>query len=87
MILTPVFAPDAKSQWLELDVELQEILLDEMEKLAAHPPAGSQSTHAGDFLIARGSERHYVFFQFVLDARGKRLIVTGVHHHVAPAAN
>ena len=38
MILTPVFAPDAKSQWLELDIDLQERLLDVMERLATAPP-------------------------------------------------
>jgi|SRR6185437_8662761 len=80
MILTPVFAPDAKSQWLELDIDLQEALLDEMENLAAHPPSSIRILHNHDFVITRGSERHYVFFQFVLDWKAQRLNVTGVQH-------
>lgn len=32
------FAPDAKSQWRDLEIEVQEVVLDEMERLAANPP-------------------------------------------------
>ena len=46
MSFTPGFAPDAKSQWLELDFELQELVLDEMEKLAA--PLLRQSGNGAD---------------------------------------
>jgi hypothetical protein len=82
MILTPAFAPDAQSQWLELDIDLQERLLDEMESLAAAPPADSNVSHMRDFVVQRQSERCYVFFQFVVDPRTATLTVTGVQHVV-----
>lgn len=82
MNLTPVFAPDAKSQWRELDVELQEMVLDEMEKLAAQPQFSLRPTLTADFVITRQSERHFVFLQYIVERRARRLVVTGVHHFV-----
>ena len=82
MILTPVFAPDARSQWLKLDIDLQERLLDEMEMLAAAPPIDSHVSHMRDFVVQRQSERCYIFFQSVVDPRNATLTVTGVQHVV-----
>ena len=34
MSFTPGFAPDAQSEWHDLDFELQELVLDELDRLA-----------------------------------------------------
>ena len=39
MSYVPVFAPDAYTDWRELTTEFQEIVLDEIEGLAAKPPS------------------------------------------------
>jgi len=37
MSLTPGFAPDAASRWRELETPIQELVLDELDRLVLHP--------------------------------------------------
>jgi hypothetical protein len=55
------FAPDTELQWRELDLELQELILDEMENLAANPPSASKYYAYRDFVHDAGGMRHDVF--------------------------
>jgi len=78
MSFTPDFVPDAKSQWRELDVELQEIVLDELEKLASNPPPDVGGLIEHDFAHDRGGIRHYIFLRMVIDRRARTLRVIGI---------
>jgi len=56
MSFTPDFVPDAKSQWQELDFELQELVLDEMERLAFSTPPGAGGVIEHDFAEDRAGD-------------------------------
>src|SRR5438045_8962961 len=77
MSFVPGFAPDALSQWRELDFELQELVLDELERLAADPPAAG-SADVVDVVREVAGLRHYVFVRFAVDRARQRLIIVGV---------
>jgi hypothetical protein len=67
MSFTPGFAPDAKSQWHELDFEFQELVLDELDKLAANLPIAVRGVIEHDFVHRREDERHYIFLRLTVD--------------------
>ena len=77
MSLTPAFAPDAKSQWRELDIELQELVLDELENVARHPPK-TQGEVRRDAFRESSNQKHYLFIRFVVDRSTVTLV--GIHH-------
>lgn len=56
MSYVPEFAPDAQSQWRELEVELQEVVLDELEILLANPPPPPKDSfyHDARYLNEKG---------------------------------
>ena len=74
----PRFAPDAKSQWRELPVELQELVLDDLERLSDMPPATSVIFH--DVSQEIGQIRHYVFLRSIVDQARHTITVIGVKH-------
>jgi hypothetical protein len=79
------FAPDAQSEWRELDVGLQELVLDELDALASHPPAkpsGVVLLH--DLVHDAPGVRHYVFLRFILAHSAEMLTVIGVVHYARP---
>lgn len=79
------FAPDARSQWRELDLGLQELVLDELDALTAHPPAkpsGVVLLH--DLAHDVPGLRHYVFLRFMLAHATEVLTVIGVVHYARP---
>jgi mRNA-degrading endonuclease RelE of RelBE toxin-antitoxin system len=78
----PAFAPDAKSQWQELDPELQELVLDELEEIAAFPPMNDNEVIRRDTVYQDPSARHYLFMRFVVDHKSVTLV--GVYHHTSP---
>ena len=82
MSFTPGFAPDAKSQWVALDFEFQELVLDELERLALNPPA--QGEHIFDLIHESQSRRHYVFLRVWVDHMRRKVTAVGVGH-VGPA--
>ncbi len=83
MSFTPRFAPDAESQWHELDFELQELVLDEMERLAANPPRTIRGFARHDFMLDRPGERHYVFLRLAIDRVRQIMRVIGLYHHIS----
>jgi hypothetical protein len=82
MSYVPGFAPDAKADWRELDTELQERVLDEMERLAVDPPSAPGAVFLTDFVLDSGNARHYVWMRYVLDRAAGTLTVTGIAHHL-----
>ena len=82
MSLTPAFAPDAFSQWRALDIEFQEAVLDEVERLCLSPPEASE--HVSDVVIDRGAVRHFLFVHVVTDASRRILTTVGVGYCVRP---
>jgi len=73
-------APDARSQWRELEVELQELVLDELDRRAAEVlPPGPVLV---DFTHQRAGVKHYVFLSMLV-GRGV-LTVLGVSHFARP---
>lgn len=58
MSFVPAFAPDAQSQWRDLDIQLQELVLDEMETLASNPPAPPTSMAYRDVCHQTQHARH-----------------------------
>ena len=79
------FAPDARSEWGELEVGLQELVLDELDALAARPPAkpsGAVLLH--DLTHDAPGVRHYVFLRYILAHSTQVLTVIGVVHYARP---
>ena len=77
------FAPDASSQWRELEVTLQELALDELERTAAAGPQ-SRGSFVRDFTHSQGGFLHYVFLRVAWNEAADTLVVLGVAHYVRP---
>ena len=80
MSFVPEFAPDTKSQWRDLDSLVQELVLDDLESLAAHPPGPRIVTLRPDFIHDVGDVRHHVFLRCVVDHPNRRITVVGLVH-------
>jgi hypothetical protein len=57
----PEFAPDAQSQWRELDPVVQELVLDELERLVVNAPSRPRREFYHDFLHEDPNAYHYIF--------------------------
>ncbi len=84
MSYTPVFAPDAQSQWRALDIRFQELALDEVERLCDSHPAGPE--HVSDVVLEEGRVRHFVFVHVTLDPGRRLLTVVGIGYCTRPTA-
>ena len=84
MSFTPEFAPDARLQWSALEFDFQEIVLDELERLALRPPIEGQ--HIVEAISESSALRHYVFLRVWIDHKRSKVTVLGVGHvtHSAP---
>ena len=85
MSFVPGFAPDALAQWRALEFELQELVLDEVERLALNPPADA-SEQIIDLVHQTPTVRHYLFVHLLIDRSHRRVIVVGVGHHARSAS-
>jgi hypothetical protein len=74
------FAPDARSQWEELDFLIQELVRDKVEELLHNPPAVTETypdiAHEGE------DGWHYVFLSVNIDHAGGRMTIAGVNHFI-----
>jgi hypothetical protein len=73
--------PDARGQWLALDVENQEAVFD----LIDHLTGGTETlpvnkVFARDVVLERGEERHYLFLTLRIEPFTRTLTVLGVSH-------
>jgi DNA-binding response OmpR family regulator len=84
MSFGPEFAPDAKSQWLELDPVLQELVLDEIERLIQRPSALPRREFYHDLVHEDQNGKHNIFLRIHVDRTRKKLTVAGVVHHLQP---
>jgi hypothetical protein len=84
MSFVPGFAPDAQSQWRELDTELQELVLDEMERLVANPPRSSAPVVYSDLFHATKQARHYIFLRSTVDHLRRKVTIIGIVHVEKP---
>jgi hypothetical protein len=75
------FAPDARTQWQELDLWLQELALDDADAMASAPPPTSEVVYR-DMLHTKGNERHYLFLRFTVDHDKKQVTLIGLAHLV-----
>ena len=79
------FAPDAYSQWRELEPHLQELALDEADRTADNPPPPPVQEIVRD-VVRRGAVLDdYIFVRLVIDRKRQAVIVTGVIHVPRPA--
>jgi uncharacterized iron-regulated protein len=78
MSYVPAFAPDANAQWRDLPFELQELVLDDLERLAENPPQTTVIFH--DVFLEIGQIRHYVFLRSIVDHPRRMVTVIGVKH-------
>lgn len=77
------FTPDARTQWGELEVGVQEFVLDELDRLAAVKPW--QMKRAGDAVhdlaFDVGTVCHYVFLHLHVNSPARVITILGVGHH------
>jgi hypothetical protein len=78
-------APDAKSQWRELPVDIQELVLDNLDHLCDAPPTNAPEEFYYDFVTESDGIRNYVFLQILIDRSQQKLSVLGVNRFERPA--
>lgn len=83
MSFVPAFAPDALSEWQELEFDLQERVWDALEDVLNHPPA-RETEKVIDVVYEVGGARHFLFIRILLDSTRNNLTVTGVTHVIRP---
>ena len=76
MSYVPGFAPDARSQWRALPSELQEIVLDELDRLAEDPPTDEEAIASAT--IESAGRREHVFVRALIDHQRHRVVALGV---------
>jgi hypothetical protein len=85
MDFAPEFAPDAQSQWRELDdTTLQDLVWDAVEDLARNPPPVAE--YVADFIHPSGDGWHYIFISINIDHAKCKLTVAGVNRYFRPKA-
>jgi hypothetical protein len=84
MSYVPGFAPDGKADWRELAVELQERVLDELDRLAADPPLPPPTTFLTDFVLETAEAKHYVWIRYVVNRASRTITITGITHYAQP---
>lgn len=82
MSYTPGFAPDGRSQWMELPPDLQEIALDELERLTEYPPEGFE--FIADAIREEGATRTHVFVHVLIDRTRREVVVVGTGTATTP---
>ena len=75
MSCAPGFAPDGKADWRESETELQEQVLDEMERIAANPPPPPATMFLTDFVCETSEATHYVWVRYVDRAAGTITVI------------
>jgi hypothetical protein len=79
------FALDAQIDWRKLDVPMQEVVLDELDRLAAAGPSASAAPFVHDFVhLARGM-KHTVFLYLFVSHHSQTVNVLSVGEFVEPA--
>jgi hypothetical protein len=72
------FTADARAAWLALDIDVQELVLDELDQLAAKAVQRSRWVH--DMTVERSGMKHYLFLDVRAFATTQTLRVYRVGH-------
>ena len=83
MSYVPDFTPDARAAWLALDVYLQELVLDELDQLAAKAVPRGRWIH--DMTTECAGMKHYLFLDVRAFATTQKLKIYRVGHFSRPA--
>ena len=81
MSYAPGFAPDGHADWRELELELQERVLDEVDRIAANPPPPPATIFLDDFVCETPDARHYVWIRYVVNRAAGTVTVIGITHY------
>jgi hypothetical protein len=82
MSYTPGFAPDGRSQWRALPPELQEITLDELDRVAMNPPESAE--FFSHVVREQGSLRTHLFVHVVIDHARQKVVLVGTGAATTP---
>ena len=75
------FAPEAREAWRRLDVALQELVLDELDRLAGMTGITADD-RVHDLVVDSAEATHYLFLR--LTVAGANLVVTNIGHFARP---
>jgi len=78
MSYVPVFAPDAFTDWREFSVALQEIVLDEVDRLAAHPPSSPQEVVREHAEHVVGGVLRHIFIRAAFNHPAAAVTIIGI---------
>ena len=76
MSYTPGFTPDARLQFRSLAFIYQELVLDELDRLALNPPADLESVE--EVVLNEPGLRRYLFIHVATDHARRTVTVLGV---------
>lgn len=77
------FTADSRYDFAQLPVPLQELALDELDRVADSDPPRS-GTFVRDLMQDSVGQRDYLFLHLAVDRSQSAILVLGVHHHVRP---
>jgi len=75
------FTADARYDLGELDFNLQELVLDELDRVAASQTLTTGNTFVRDIVHELPGIRHYLFLHLAVDLPRSTLVILGIHHH------
>jgi len=78
MSFAPGFAPDGQADWRALETELQEQVLDAMDRIAANPPPPPATVFLGDFVWEASDAKHYVWIRYIVNRTAQTITVIGI---------
>jgi hypothetical protein len=78
------FGLDAQTEWRALDVAVQEVVLDEFDRLTADPSIVPAGRHVHDFVYEAGGTRHYLFFEVRVNESRRTVSILSVGHFAEP---
>jgi hypothetical protein len=76
------FTADSRVDFRELDVQLQELALDELDRIAEAATPLPQGTFTRDLVHEASAGRHYLFMRLAVDEAKNSILVLGLAHYL-----
>ena len=76
-------ANEVVAKWRSLEIQLQELVWDELERVANNPPRDG-GKHIYDVVHEAEGIRHYVFIEATVNHRSRIVVVTTVGYFARP---